>query len=128
MNSIAWVTKNCRFAAGLNFDRPIETNKIPIKDRRKIGPAEVIPAGDLYRDKNVRNLPAPEDSGPLPQAVHNMLKEKLEQALNTLRPLERNVIKMFYGLGDEKEQNVHEISKRLKLEIPVVNRALEKGL
>ena len=54
--------------------------------------------------------PRPED-----ECLNNSLKDELEKAMSSLKPVERRVLKMRYGLDGEKEMSLQEIGDRFNL-------------
>lgn len=54
--------------------------------------------------------PRPED-----ECLNNSLKDELEKAMSSLKPVERRVLKMRYGLDGEKEMSLQKIGDRFNL-------------
>ena len=54
--------------------------------------------------------PRPED-----ECLNNSLKDELEKAMSSLKPVERRVLRMRYGLDGEKEMSLQEIGDRFNL-------------
>ncbi|MDY5831107.1 MAG: sigma-70 family RNA polymerase sigma factor, partial [Treponema sp.] len=54
--------------------------------------------------------PRPED-----ECLNNSLKDELDKAMSSLKPVERRVLRMRYGLDGEKEMSLQEIGDRFNL-------------
>jgi len=63
--------------------------------------------GDLVEDK--------ESPSPLEAVAKRLLHENIEQALQSLEPREREVLRLRYGLNDGEGQSLAEISRRFQL-------------
>ena len=81
----------------------IKISKHPISLDRPIGDSDDGFFGDFIEDRNTQS--------PINAATHEMLKEKLEQVLNTLTYREREIIKLRYGLGDGYTYTLEEVGK-----------------
>jgi RNA polymerase primary sigma factor len=55
-------------------------------------------------------------------ATQKMLKEKIEQVLDTLTAREREVIKLRYGLKDDYTYTLEEVGRKLKITPEAVRR------
>ncbi len=85
----------------------IKISKHPISLDRPIGDSDDGFFGDFIEDKSTVS--------PVNAATHEMLKEKLEQVLNTLTYREREIIKLRYGLGDGYTYTLEEVGKIFKV-------------
>jgi RNA polymerase primary sigma factor len=81
----------------------IKISKHPISLDRPIGDSDDGFFGDFIEDRTTES--------PINAATHEMLKEKLEQVLNTLTYREREIIKLRYGLGDGYTYTLEEVGK-----------------
>jgi RNA polymerase primary sigma factor len=68
---------------------------------------EETPLGHLVRDVNARS---PEDA-----AIENQLAEEVERAMAPLTEREREVLRLRYGLGLDREMTLEEIGRRLSI-------------
>ena len=85
----------------------IKISKHPISLDRPIGDSDDGFFGDFIEDKSTVS--------PVNAATHEMLKEKLDQVLNTLTYREREIIKLRYGLGDGYTYTLEEVGKIFKV-------------
>jgi len=85
----------------------IKISKHPISLDRPIGESDDGFFGDFIEDRTTES--------PINTATHEMLKEKLEQVLNTLTYREREIIKLRYGLGDGYTYTLEEVGKIFKV-------------
>jgi|RhiMethySRZTD1v2_1073278.scaffolds.fasta_scaffold11970_5 RNA polymerase primary sigma factor len=81
----------------------IKISKHPISLDRPIGDSDDGFFGDFIEDRSTQS--------PINAATHEMLKEKLDQVLNTLTYREREIIKLRYGLGDGYTYTLEEVGK-----------------
>ena len=82
------------------IDKVMEIQKIaqdPVSLETPIGEEDDSHLGDFIQDDD---SPAPQDS-----AAYTMLKEQLEEVMNTLTPREAKVLKLRFGLEDRKSKN-----------------------
>ena len=63
--------------------------------------------GDFIQDED---SPAPQDS-----AAYTLLKEQLEEVMNTLTPREAKVLKLRFGLEDGKARTLEEVGKEFSV-------------
>jgi len=100
----------------------LDAQKTPYSLEMKIGEDEGTELGDVLRDQSVRS---PEDS-----AIQGDLSNEVERALSLLSDREKEVLRLRYGLGSEREYTLEEIGKRLSVTRERVRqieaRALEK--
>ena len=75
----------------------------PVSLETPIGEEEDSHLGDFIQDDD---SPAPHDS-----AAYTLLKEQLEEVMNTLTPREAKVLKLRFGLVDGKARTLEEVGK-----------------
>ncbi len=85
----------------------IKISKHPISLDRPIGDGDDGFFGDFIEDRRTES--------PINSATNEMLKEKLEEVLNTLTYREREIIKLRYGLGDGYTYTLEEVGKIFKV-------------
>ena len=85
----------------------IKISKHPISLDRPIGEGDDGFFGDFIEDKRAES--------PINSATNEMLKEKLDDVLNTLTYRERELIKLRYGLGDGYTYTLEEVGKIFKV-------------
>ena len=82
-------------------EKVMEIQKIaqdPVSLETPIGEEDDSHLGDFIQDED---SPAPQDS-----AAYTLLKEQLEEVMNTLTPREAKVLKLRFGLEDRKSKNI----------------------
>ena len=87
-------------------EKVIEIQKIaqdPVSLETPIGEEDDSHLGDFIPDDD---SPAPHDS-----AAYTLLKEQLEEVMNTLTPREAKVLKLRFGLEDGKARTLEEVGK-----------------
>ena len=87
-------------------EKVIEIQKIaqdPVSLETPIGEEDDSHLGDFIPDDD---SPAPHDS-----AAYTLLKEQLEEVMNTLTPREAKVLKLRFGLDDGKARTLEEVGK-----------------
>jgi len=87
-------------------ERVMEIQKIaqdPVSLETPIGEEDDSHLGDFIKDED---SPAPQDS-----AAYTMLKEQLDEVMNTLTPREAKVLKLRFGLEDGKARTLEEVGK-----------------
>ena len=87
-------------------EKVMEIQKIaqdPVSLETPIGEEDDSHLGDFIQDED---SPAPQDS-----AAYTMLKEQLEEVMNTLTPREAKVLKLRFGLEDGKARTLEEVGK-----------------
>ena len=87
-------------------EKVMEIQKIaqdPVSLETTIGEEDDSHLGDFIQDDD---SPAPQDS-----AAYAMLKEQLEEVMNTLTPREAKVLKLRFGLEDGKARTLEEVGK-----------------
>jgi RNA polymerase primary sigma factor len=100
----------------------LDAQKTPYSLEMKIGKEENTELGDVLRDSSVRS---PEDT-----ALDSDLANEVERALAPLSDREREVLRLRYGLGTDREYTLEEIGRRLSVTRERVrqieSRALQK--
>jgi RNA polymerase primary sigma factor len=100
----------------------LDAQKTPYSLEMKLGEDGETDLGDVLQD---RTLPSPEDT-----ALQADLSNEVERALAPLSDREKEVLRLRYGLGQERELTLEEIGKRLSVTRERVrqieSRALEK--
>src|SRR5581483_1337707 len=85
----------------------LEAARQPASLEAPIGEGEETQLGDLMRDVNART---PEEA-----AIEGQLATEVERAMASLTDREREVLRLRYGLGTEREHTLEEIGRRLML-------------
>ncbi len=88
------------------IDKVMEIQKIaqdPVSLETPIGEEDDSHLGDFIPDED---SPAPQDS-----AAYTLLKEQLEDVMNTLTPREAKVLKLRFGLEDGKARTLEEVGR-----------------
>ena len=100
----------------------LDAQKTPYSLEMKIGEDEGTELGDVLRDRSARS---PEDS-----ALQGDLSNEVQRALAPLSDREKEVLRLRYGLGADREYTLEEIGKRLSVTRERVrqieSRALQK--
>ncbi len=92
------------------IERVMEIQKIaqdPVSLETPIGEEDDSHLGDFIPDDD---SPAPQDS-----AAYTLLKEQLEEVMNTLTPREAKVLKLRFGLEDGKARTLEEVGKEFEV-------------
>ena len=79
----------------------------PVSLETPIGEEEDSHLGDFIKDED---SPAPHDA-----ASYTLLKEQLEEVMNTLTPREAKVLKLRFGLEDGKSRTLEEVGKEFNV-------------
>jgi RNA polymerase primary sigma factor len=87
--------------------RVFNISKHPISLDRPIGESEDSYFGDFIEDSAV--------DSPVMSATQEMLKERIDQILNTLSYREREIIKLRYGIGDGYTYTLEEVGRIFKV-------------
>jgi RNA polymerase primary sigma factor len=109
--------------AGLSISetrRILKISKHPISLDRPIGDSDDSYFGDFIEDKSVES--------PVSVASYEMLKDKIEQVLDTLTYREREIIKLRYGLGDGYTYTLEEVGRKFKVTRERVRQIEAKAL
>ncbi len=100
----------------------LDAQKTPYSLEMKIGEDEGTELGDILRDQSVQT---PEDT-----ALEGDLSNEVERTLAPLSDREKEVLRLRYGLGADREYTLEEIGRRLSVTRERVrqieSRALEK--
>jgi len=100
----------------------LDAQKTPYSLEMKIGEDEGTELGAVLRDRSIRS---PEDT-----ALDSDLSNEVERALAPLSDREKEVLRLRYGLGADREYTLEEIGKRMSVTRERVrqieSRALEK--
>ena len=94
----------------ISVDRVREIMKIaqePVSLETPIGEEEDSHLGDFLEDQEA---PAPAEA-----ASFTLLKEQLEEVLDTLTPREENVLRLRFGLDDGKTRTLEEVGKEFNV-------------
>lgn len=87
--------------------RVLKISKHPISLDRPIGESEDSYFGDFIEDETA--------DSPVHSATQEMLKDRIEQVLNTLTYREREIIKLRYGIGDGYTYTLEEVGRIFKV-------------
>ena len=100
----------------------LDAQKTPYSLEMKIGEDEGTELGDLLRDRSIRS---PEDT-----ALDSDLSNEVERTLAPLSDREKEVLRLRYGLGADREYTLEEIGRRMSVTRERVrqieSRALQK--
>ncbi|MCX7805609.1 MAG: RNA polymerase sigma factor RpoD [Planctomycetota bacterium] len=100
--------------------RILKISKHPTSLDRPIGDSDDSYFGDFIEDKSAQS--------PVSVASYEMLKDKIEQVLQTLTYREREIIKLRYGLGDGYTYTLEEVGRRFKVTRERVRQIEAKAL
>ena len=91
-------------------EKVMEIQKIaqdPVSLETPIGEEDDSHLGDFIQDED---SPAPQDS-----AAYTLLREQLEDVMNTLTPREAKVLKLRFGLEDGRARTLEEVGREFKV-------------
>ena len=91
-------------------EKVMEIRKIaqdPVSLETPIGEEDDSHLGDFIQDED---SPAPQDS-----AAYTLLKEQLEEVMNTLTPREAKVLKLRFGLEDGRARTLEEVGREFQV-------------
>ena len=94
----------------ISVEKVMEIQKIaqdPVSLETPIGEEDDSHLGDFIQDDD---SPAPQDS-----AAYTMLREQLEEVMNTLTPREAKVLKLRFGLEDGKSRTLEEVGREFQV-------------
>jgi len=97
-------------ASGISVEeakRVMKISKHPISLDRPIGDSDDSYFGDFIEDESAES--------PVMAAGHEMLKERINEVLNTLTFREREIIKLRYGIGDGYTYTLEEVGRIFKV-------------
>ena len=92
----------------------------PVSLETPIGEEEDSHLGDFIQDED---SPAPHDA-----ASYTMLREQLEEVMNTLTPREAKVLKLRFGLEDGKSRTLEQVSKQFNVNSEIITQIEAKAL
>jgi RNA polymerase primary sigma factor len=98
----------------------LDAAKTPTSLEAPIGEREETPLGDLVRDTNT---PSPED-----EVLRSALADEVEHAMAPLNEREREVLRLRYGLGLDRELTLAEVGRRLSVTRERVRQIEAKAL
>ncbi len=84
--------------------RALKISRHPISLGRPIGDGDDSSFGDFIEDRTAES--------PVTAATQEMLKDKINQVLNTLTPREREIIRMRFGIGTGFTYTLEEVGRR----------------
>jgi RNA polymerase primary sigma factor len=87
--------------------RVLKISRPPISIDRPVGESEDSMFGDFIEDEKAES--------PIVAATQEMLKEKIDQVLETLTYREREIIKLRYGIGDGYTYTLEEVGRIFKV-------------
>ncbi len=87
--------------------RVLKISKHPISLDRPIGDSDDSYFGDFIEDDGA--------DSPVASASQEMLREKIEQVLNTLSYREREIVRLRYGIGDGYTYTLEEVGRIFKV-------------
>ncbi|MBL8694691.1 MAG: RNA polymerase sigma factor RpoD [Planctomycetes bacterium] len=93
-------------ATGISVEeakRVMKISKHPISLDRPIGDSDDSYFGDFIEDESAEN--------PVQAAAHEMLKERIDDVLNSLTFREREILKLRYGIGDGYTYTLEEVGR-----------------
>ncbi len=84
----------------------------------------------LNQDGNecLANLIKDESVQPDTRVIIDIVKEEIQQVLNTLRPREAQVLRLRYGIGDDEPRTLAEIGKELNISRERARQIVEEAL
>lgn len=94
----------------ISVEKVAEIQKIaqdPVSLETPIGEEDDSHLGDFIQDED---SPAPHDA-----ASYTLLREQLEEVMNTLTPREAKVLKLRFGLEDGKSRTLEEVGKEFQV-------------
>ena len=94
----------------MSVEKVMEIQKIaqdPVSLETPIGEEDDSHLGDFIQDED---SPAPHDA-----ASYTLLREQLEEVMNTLTPREAKVLKLRFGLEDGKARTLEEVGKEFNV-------------
>ena len=104
-------------------EKVMEIQKIaqdPVSLETPIGEEDDSHLGDFIQDDD---SPAPHDS-----AAYTLLKEQLEEVMNTLTPREAKVLKLRFGLEDGKARTLEEVGREFDVTREIIRQIEAKAL
>ena len=108
---------------GMSAEKVREIMKIsqdPVSLEMPIGEEEDSHLGDFIEDDS---NPAPADV-----AAQRLLSEQLNEVLHTLTPREEQIVKLYFGLEDDKTRTLEEVGAEFKITRERVRQILAKAI
>ena len=81
----------------------VKLSQIPISLETPVGEEEESHLGDFVEDLNM--------VAPLDAATNQLLKEQIDEVLNTLLPREQRILQLRFGLDDGRSRTLEEVGK-----------------
>jgi RNA polymerase primary sigma factor len=85
----------------------VQFSRIPISLEKPIGEEEDSHLGDFVEDLNT--------VAPVDAATNQLLKEQIDEILNTLLPREKRILQLRFGLDDGRSRTLEEVGKEFGL-------------
>jgi RNA polymerase primary sigma factor len=85
----------------------LEAARQPASLEATVGESEETELGDLLKDVKAQS---PEE-----EAIKGQLAEEVERAMEPLNDREKEILRLRYGLGTDREYTLEEIGRRLSL-------------
>jgi RNA polymerase primary sigma factor len=98
----------------------LQAARQPTSLEAPVGEDEETPRGNLLADLRVAS---PEDA-----AIRNQMADEVERALQPLEAREREILRLRFGLGTDREYTLEEIGRRLSITRERVRQIEAKGL
>jgi RNA polymerase primary sigma factor len=98
----------------------LDAARQPASLETPIGESEETPLGHLVPDVSARS---PEDS-----AIRGQMADEVERAMSPLTDREREILRLRYGLGTDREMTLEEIGRRLSITRERVRQLEAKAL
>ena len=116
-------TEEIAESLGLTADKVREIMKIaqdPVSLETPIGEEEDSHLGDFVEDSD---SPAPYDG-----VANSLLREEIFKVLHTLTPREEQIVKLYFGLEDDKTRTLEEVGAEFKITRERVRQILAKAI
>lgn len=81
----------------------VQFSQLPISLEKPIGEEEDSHLGDFIEDLNI--------VAPIDAATSQLLKDQIDMVLNTLLPREQRIIRLRFGLDDDRSRTLEEVGK-----------------
>ena len=110
-------------ALGMTADKVREIMKIaqdPVSLETPIGEEEDSHLGDFVEDSD---SPAPYDG-----VANSLLRDEIFKVLHTLTPREEQIVKLYFGLEDDKTRTLEEVGAEFKITRERVRQILAKAI
>ena len=116
-------TEEIAESLGLTAEKVREIMKIaqdPVSLETPIGEEEDSHLGDFVEDSD---SPAPYDG-----VANSLLREEIFKVLHTLTPREEQIVKLYFGLEDDKTRTLEEVGAEFKITRERVRQILAKAI